>query len=257
MICPYCNVPIAEAWLPLFATHDINRLGLTEPSPGISFLKEEFKRGYTLILEWMQCPNQNPKCEGIIVRATEYEYDPAYRGSGNPMLWQIPHENEHTWIAVPQRRAARPIDPLVPGSFADPFKEACLIRDDSPGMSAVLSRRVLADLLEQYAVCTGYTVKEQIDKFIADAQHPSHVKENLHYLREMADFAAHTKKDLTTGEILETTLEEASWTLDVVESLFDYFIIGPAKDAARRAEMAKKMQQAGRKPIPPLQGGKP
>lgn len=29
MICPYCNVPIAEAWHPLYATRDINGLGLT------------------------------------------------------------------------------------------------------------------------------------------------------------------------------------------------------------------------------------
>jgi hypothetical protein len=251
-------VPIAEAWQPLYATCDLNGFGSNELSPGIGFLKKDLKRGYMLVLEWMQCPNQNPKCEGIIVRATKYEYDPGYREPGKSVQFtQAPHENEQVWIAVPQRRAVRPIDPLLPDAFADPFREAWLIRDDSPGMSAVLSRRVLADLLEQYAGCTGYTVKEQIDKFIADAQHPSHVKENLHYLREMADFAAHTKKDLTTGEILKTTSEEATWTLDVVESLFHYFIIGPAKDAARRAEMAKKMQQAGRKPIPPLQAGKP
>jgi len=207
--------------------------------------------GLTLASLWMQCPNRN--CQQLLVHVDRRIYDA--HGRGRP--GQVTDLLEEETLAFPKRRPTRVIDTLVPEALAKPFKEASLILDISPGMSAVLSRKLLADLLEQYAGCTGYSVKEQIDKFIADAQHPSHVKENLHYLREMADFAAHTKKDLTTGDILSTTTDEASWTLDVVETLFEHFIVGPAKDAKRRADMAAKMQQAGRKPIPPLQGGKP
>ena len=250
MICPYCNVPIAEAWLPLFATHDINGLGLTEPSPGIGFLKEGWKRGYTLILEWMQCPNQSPKCEGIIVRATEYEYDPTYREPGKSVMFtQIPRENEHTWIAVPQRRAARHVDPLISDAMRRDYIEASLILEDSPRMSAVLSRRILADLLENYAGCPGHTLAAQIDRFLDDPSHPSSQKDNLHYLRELGNLSAHTEKDLQTEEIIEVTHEEAEWTLEVVDGLFDYLIIGPAKDEQRRAAIDEKLRRAGRKPI--------
>lgn len=249
MICPYCNVPIAEAWLPLFATHDLNGLGLTEPSPGIGLLKEGFKRGYTLTLEWMQCPNQSPKCEGIIVRATEYEYDPSYRGGRPAEFTRIPHENEHTWIAVPQRRAARHVGRLIPDAMRRDYIEASLILEDSPRMSAVLSRRILADLLEDHAGCPGYTLAAQINKFLDDPSHPSSQKDNLHYLRELGDFSAHTKRDLQTEEIIEVTYEEAEWTLEVIDGLFDYLIIGPAKHQQRRAAIDEKLRRAGRKPI--------
>jgi len=222
---------------------------------GIMQPKDMNHVGLTITARWMQCPNKN--CQQLLVQVHRKVYDPRAKPGRSVVFGHVDSLLEEETLAFPKRQLARPIDSLIPDAFAVPFREACLIRDDSPGMSAVLSRKVLADLLEQYAGCTGYTVKDQIDKFIANTQHPSHVKENLHYLREMADFAAHTKKDLTTGEILKTTMEEASWTLDVVESLFEYFIVGPAKDATRRAEMTKKMQQAGRKPIPPLQGGNP
>jgi hypothetical protein len=87
------------------------------------------------------------------------------------------------------------VDELVRDPFAKDFREACLILDDSPRMSSVLSRRILADLLEQYANLTDYKVATRIDKFIADITHPSRLRDNLHYLREIGDFSAHTMKD--------------------------------------------------------------
>jgi len=56
------------------------------------------------------------------------------------------------------------------------YKEACLIMDDSPRMSSVLSRRILSDLLADYAKLKPYNLKDQIDKFIADSGHPSNLK---------------------------------------------------------------------------------
>jgi len=202
------------------------------------------------MLEWMQCPNTNPKCGGIIVRATEYEYDTRHREAGKSVVdTPLPHENEKVWIAVPQRRATRPVDALVPEAMRKDYVEASLILDDSPRMSAVLSRRILADLLADYGGYQEYTLAAQIDKFLADPAHPSNQKENLHYLREIGDFSAHTKKDRESGEIVEVHHEEAEWTLDVVDRLFDYFIVTPTKDAQRRAAMDEKLRKAGRKPI--------
>ena len=116
-------------------------------------------------------------------------------------------------------------------------------------MSAVLSRRILADLLENYAGRTEYNLATRIKKFIEDPQYPSYLKQNLEHLREIGDFAAHAQKDLKTSEILDVGPEEAEWTLDVIDSLFDYFIVAPEKDKTRRANFEKKMVAAGRKPI--------
>ena len=271
MICPYCQHEIAELWQPMYITTDEKGQAVDQPSPAACVIVYEYDATLTicedagidpnkdmvitgLVLEsgWMQCPNK--KCQQLLLHAKRRVYDPNWRGGKGSVLRAGAVEDllvEET-VVFPTRRIARPIDPLIPDEYAQPFQEACLILEYSPGMSAVLARKVLADLLENYAKCTGYTVAEQINKFIDDPQQPSTIKANLHYLREMADFAAHTKKDVTTGEILNTTPEEATWTLDVIESVFHYFIIGPTKDAVRRAEMAKKMERAGRNPIPPL-----
>jgi hypothetical protein len=115
-------------------------------------------------------------------------------------------------------------------------------------MSSVLSRRILADLLEKYAGLTDYNVATRIEKFIADSTHPSRLRENLHYLREIGDFSAHTMKN-DLGTVVDVGREEAQWTLKIVSDLFDYFIVAPEKDRLRRQAMDKKLAEAGRKPV--------
>ena len=72
--------------------------------------------------------------------------------------------------------------------------------------------------------------------------------ENLHYLREMGDFAAHRQED-DEQKVIDVSPEEAQWTLKVVADLFDYFIVAPAKDEQLRKSFDKKLEAANRKPI--------
>jgi Domain of unknown function (DUF4145) len=134
------------------------------------------------------------------------------------------------------------------------YIEAYTILDDSPRMSAVLSRRILADLLKKYAGLTQFNLEQRIDKFIENTNHPRRLRENLHYLREMGNFAAHTQEQQTPTDpvIIDVGKDEAEWTLNIVSDLFDYFIVAPAKDAERRKGFDKKIADAGRKPINPL-----
>lgn len=118
-------------------------------------------------------------------------------------------------------------------------------------MSAVLSRRILADLLEEFAGKTQYGLADRIDSFNEDTKQPYGLRKNLHYLREIADLSAHTKRD-DQAEIVEVTQEEAEWTLDIIERLFDYFIITPARDASLRESFDQKLERANRKAIKPL-----
>ncbi|MGH8012808.1 MAG: DUF4145 domain-containing protein [Candidatus Binataceae bacterium] len=107
-------------------------------------------------------------------------------------------------------------------------------------MSGILSRRILSDLLRKYAGRAEYKLEDQINKFIDDAAYPSNVKDNLHYLREIGNFAAHTKANKVTGEIIEVGVEEAEWALDVIDGLFDYFIVGPERNRLRRVKWDQK-----------------
>ena len=77
------------------------------------------------------------------------------------------------------------------------------------------------------------------------------VRENLHHLREIADFSAHTQTD-EQQERLEVEPEEAEFTLNVVERRIDYFIVAPEKDRKLREGMDAKIEKAGRGPIKPL-----
>ena len=131
------------------------------------------------------------------------------------------------------------------------FSEAVSILSRSPRMSAVLSRRVLADLLGEYAGMTQFKLDDRIDAFNKDATHPRRIRENLHHLRELGNLSAHTQKD-DQASIVTVDSVEAEWTLDVVERLFEYFIADPAKDAAMRQQVDDKLKTAGRKPIPRL-----
>lgn len=191
-------------------------------------------------VEWMRCANWQCKRLTIRIIREEKHRNPLYVGSLD--IWRV----------LPQFAAARPVDALVEVAqpeMAQDYREASLILDLSPRMSSVLSRRILADLLEVYGKCSGYTIANQIDKFIEQPGHPPTLIENLHYLREIADFSAHTKKDRATGDIIEVSPEEAKWTLEIVDRLFDYLIVTPAHDKKRRDEMDEKLRKAGRKQI--------
>lgn len=98
------------------------------------------------------------------------------------------------WFAVPKVKSVLPLDKLIVDPLRKDYIEAFTILDDSPRMSSVLSRRILADLLKQYAGLTQFNLEQRIDAFVLDTTHPRRLRENLHYLREMGNFGAHTQE---------------------------------------------------------------
>lgn len=249
MECPYCRHDIAATWQPFFVHTD--NLGRQVPQHQ-SQLNTNVMRGSTRIPSvvmtyWLQC--QNPECQETVVQITQHE-------SGK----------SKSWIALPKRPAAPVLHQLVTDPFRQDYLEAWTILEDSPRMSAVLSRRLLADLLEKYAGLKQYVLAQRIDEFIKDTRHPLWIRENLHYLREMGDFGAHTQQDKAAATsagtspnlipaelvIINVDKTEAEWTLRIIADLFEYFIIAPQRDKAIRASFDKKLADAQRRPITPL-----
>ena len=62
----------------------------------------------------------------------------------------------------------------------------------------------------------------------------------------IGNFAAHPLKSTTTGSIVDVEPGEAEWNLDVLESLFDFYFVQPAISAKRKAELNKKLKEAGK-----------
>jgi hypothetical protein len=189
----------------------------------------------------MHCAN--PMCRQLVVRFHEYEL---VRGP-HPIVDEVLLA---AWTVYP-RRSNRAIDPLIGDEYRTDYEEAASILDLSPRMSSVLSRRILGDLLEHHAKLEYNSLKKQIDEFIADTARPYELREDLHYLREIGDFSSHTQTN-DRGEIINVTRDEAEWTLDIVDRLFDYFIVSPEKSRKLREGIAEKIKEAGRKEIPPL-----
>ena len=158
-------------------------------------------------------------------------------------------------MAVPKKRVPRPLDESIPDQYKRDYLEAYLILEDSPRMSAVLARKIIADLLKDYGHFDNFHLKKQIDQFIADPTHPQRLKDDLQYGREIGDFGAHRMLD-GNGDIVESTREDAQWALEMVQELFDYFIEAPNRSEERRKEFDKKLKQANRKPLQKTTDGK-
>lgn len=253
--CPNCSATLADkSWLDVLFEDENGR----EPEREILSFSEDWhlsKVGEipiqrTIRGSWIKCL----ECNHVLVRFSQTRRQPV-RG-------QPPREGTdlgtETWLVIP-RRSTRPVpkevDEAIPEQ-AEYYRQASAILDESPIASAVLSRRVLADLLKKYAGRDEYNLEKQVDKFIEDTSAPPNLRENLHHFREVANFAAHTQED-DQANIVDVDRDEAEWTLDMLDRLFDYFIVTPARDAAIRAKMDKKIGKAGRKPIRTLEQSAP
>jgi hypothetical protein len=234
MKCPVCGQWTPDAWTPWYGTASGGGIiASMTVAPPIGVASE-------VSMDSMYCAND--ECKQLVIRAHENYNLPSHAVTDPEMLTR-------TWFVRP-RAATRLIDPLVPEPFRTDYLEAAAILDPSPRMSAVLSRRVLGDLLERFAGQTQFSLAVRIDKFIADSGHPSYVRENLHHFREIADFGAHTQKD-AQADIIDVSREEAEWTLDILDSLFDYFVLAPERNRKIREGMDQKIADARRKPILP------
>jgi hypothetical protein len=148
------------------------------------------------------------------------------------------------------RSTTRPVVPEVPDPYRQDFLEACRVLADSAKASAALSRRNLQAILRDKAVTRSKDLADQIEEVINSGKIPSHIQEGLHAVRNIGNFASHEIKSKVTGAIVEVEPGEAEWNLDVLESLFDFYFVQPAISAKRKAELNKKLKEAGKPEIP-------
>ncbi len=112
----------------------------------------------------------------------------------------------------------------------------------------ILSRRCHEYLLRERKVSAEDSLDRAIDDALA-THLPSDIGENLDTVWNIGNFAAHPQKSVNSEETLDLEPGEAEWSLDVLESLFDYNYIQPAKSAKKREALDKKLAEAGKKPM--------
>jgi hypothetical protein len=219
MKCPHCNTGIAEAW---------TQLNILNYPPAQS------AKGAMPQCYWNAYHQRCPECFDAIIKLERI---------------QIGEAKSLSFVAYPTSKV-RPISPEVIEPYRQDFVEACKVLEDSPKASAALSRRCLQVILRDKAGTKSKDLYDQIEEVINSGKVPSHIAEDLHAVRNIGNFAAHTIKSTTTGAIVDVEPGEAEWNLDVLELLFDFYFVQPAISARRKAELNKKLKDAGKPELP-------
>jgi hypothetical protein len=191
-----------------------------------------------------------PECNEIIVlkRKGPWKKDKdSYSDSG--------HITEVTQEVIiypkPQPRELESDD--IPESYRNDFSEAAAVLDLSPKASAAISRRLLQQLLREHFAVKPADLSKEIDEFLHAAHVPSYIADQIDAVRNVGNFAAHPLKETQTGAILDVEPGEAEWLLDVLEALFDFAFVQPARARAARERLNMKLQTAGK---PQMKGSK-
>lgn len=213
MRCPHCDVGISESF--------------QQAAPYPVHPNEE----------WFAFYQRCSECKNVIVKLEARWIAPQGR-LGTPTVPKF--------LAYPKGASPRPVPPDVPDPYKQDFQEAVAVLSLSPKASAALSRRNLQAILRNKAATEAKDLNDQIEEIIGTGKLPSHIDEGLDAVRNIGNFAAHTIKSKSTGEIVPVETGEAEWNLDVLESLFDFYFVQPALTAKRREELNKKLKDAGK-----------
>jgi len=181
-----------------------------------------------------------PACQKLILRlfCAKYYYPPPNpNGFGEEFI---------SYLVRPKVAGRPPVPTEVPKEYADDYTESCLVLPDSPKASAALSRRCLQHLLRGEAKVKHQDLFNEIQEVVSRNTLPSHIAEGLDAVRSIGNFAAHPMKSQSTGDIVPVEAGEAEWNLDVLESLFDFYFVAPAKTKARKDALNKKLKDAGK-----------
>jgi hypothetical protein len=141
------------------------------------------------------------------------------------------------------------VPPEVPKEIVEDYKEACLVLNDSPKASAALSRRCLQNLLRGAAGIKPGDLSSEIQQVLDSGKLPAPIADNIDAIRNIGNFASHPNKYKSTGEVVPVEPEEAEWNLDVLESLFDFYFVQPARAKAKKDALNKKLADASKPPM--------
>lgn len=187
----------------------------------------------------MICPN--PECGKMIIELAAGDPVSAYKqgivGIGNI---------RYKLIVNPLASSRPPVPKEVDEKFAVDYKEACLILKFSPKASAALSRRCLQNILREKAFVKPGDLYKEIQQVIDNNSLPSHLSASIDAIRNIGNFGAHPIKSTSTGEIVEVEVGEAEWTLDVLESLFDFYFVQPAILEIKKDALNVKLKDSGK-----------
>lgn len=126
------------------------------------------------------------------------------------------------------------------------YNEASLVLTDSPKSSAALTRRCLQYILRQKVGTTKKDLADQIQEVIDNKMLPTEIAEGLDAVRNIGNFAAHSQKSKSTGEIVDVEPHEAEWNLEILYDLIDYVYVRPVRFQRKKEGFNEKLKEVGK-----------
>jgi len=216
MICPHCNKGIHSDW---------HRIKICDHRDD----------------HWLVAYQVCPECKELMIRLETWR---------SPLLGGD-RELEAERLVYPKTSNRPPVPVEVPKEFGRYYSQAALVLADSPEASAALSRKCLQHILREKAKVKRANLATEIQEVLDSKSLPSYLAESIDIVRNVGNFSAHPIKSESTDEIVDVEAGEAETNLDVLEGLFDFYFVMPARVKGKREKINDKLKDAG---IPPLKG---
>ncbi len=126
----------------------------------------------------------------------------------------------------PRQPSRGPVPTTVPADIAADYVEASLVIGYSTKASAALSRRCLQHLLWDKG-----SKQRQLGDQLTEMKPtmPSALQDFVDLIQLFGNLSAHPKENKNTGEVIDVEPGEAEVMLDVLDSLFDFYYVKPAR----------------------------
>ena len=137
----------------------------------------------------------------------------------------------------------------VPENLNNDYKQASIILELSPKASAALSRRILQDILQNHYGIKKKNLADEIESFISIHENdiPKDLARHIDAVRNIGNFAAHPKKHIDAGSIIEVEPDEAKWLLELIENIFEFAFIQSERNKKRSNALNEKLQKIVKK----------
>lgn len=185
-------------------------------------------------VEFWTCPT----CDKSTIELVNYK-----RGNGSDPFATVTLSRSRVY---PKSTGRPPVPSEVPADIAKDYSTAGLIRDDSAEAAAAMARRCLQLVIRTAAGIQKKTLHDEIDELLKGNTLPGYLAEQVDAIRHFGNFGAHPEKFQNTGQLVPVEDHEVEWTLELLESLFDFYYVAPAKAQQRMGGLNAKLAQLGK-----------
>lgn len=146
-----------------------------------------------------------------------------------------------TYPVWPQASLRPQLSAEVPPEYADEYHTACRVLPHSPEASAAISRRLLHRFLAAKTYAGHGGLADQIRQVVASPDLPPYLKQGLQVLARVAKLDPASPKSQHPEALTPAEPGEAEWLLDVLESLFEFYFVQPARMKQKQAALEEML----------------